>query len=410
MSNHTEAPSSAKGRIHHHIVIVGGGSGGISVAARLRRAGVRDIAIVEPSATHFYQPLWTLVGGGAAPREASARPMKSVVPRGVEWIQDRVASFDPENNSVETESSGTLSYDFLVASPGLQLDWDKIPGLLEALDTPFVSSNYHYDRAPKTWEMLQNFSGGNAIFTCAPMPIKCAGAPQKIMYLASDYFRRKGILASSNVTYATATPAMFGVKEYSAILDGVVERYGIETRFQHTLRSIDPGRKEATFEVKVCDETKEVQLDYDIMHVTPPQSAPDFIKRSPLAASAGGWIDVDKHTLQHVKYDNVFALGDATNTPNAKTGAAIRKQAPALTENLLARIAGQELPSSYGGYGSCPLVTSYRTMLLCEFDYTGKPTPTVPLLDMMKERTDMGTFKRYGLPILYWYGMLRGRA
>ena len=395
--------------IHHKILIIGGGSAGISVAARLRRAGESDVAIIEPSENHYYQPSWTLVGAGAYRAKASVRPTSRVIPSGVRWIQNRVTTIDAEGQKVATQSSGEIGYDFLVAAPGIQLDWDRIPGLREALKTPHASSNYDFALATKTWQCMQQIKGGTALFTCPPMPIKCAGAPQKIMYMACDYLRQHELLDKTQVVFGTATPSMFGVPEYSALLDKVVERYGIDTRFNHTLLRIDPDRRDAVFAVPEGDGTREVDIHYDFLHAVPPQSAPDFIKRSPLA-SAGGWIEVDQSTLRHTRYPNVFALGDATTTPNTKTGAAVKSQAPVAVENLLAVMSGREPSASYAGYGACPLVTSYRSVLLAEFDYTKKPTPTIPLINTMKERYDMWLLKKYGLPWFYWNLMLKGRA
>jgi len=394
---------------HHKVLIIGGGSAGISVAARLRRAGENDVAVIEPSENHYFQPSWSLVGAGACRAEDSVRPTKRVIPSGAKWIQDRVATIDAEGQKIGTESSGEISYDFLVATPGIQLDWDRIPGLREALKTPNVSSNYDFALTTKTWQCIQQIKGGTALFTCPPMPIKCAGAPQKVMYLTCDYLRQRELLDKTQVVFGTATASMFAVPEFSALLDKVVERYEIDARFCHTLVRIDPDRRDATFEVPDGEGAREVSIHYDFLHAVPPQSAPDFIKNSPLAGAAG-WIEVDQNTLRHTKFPNVFALGDATTTPNTKTGAAVKSQAPVAVANLLAVMAGREPSASYGGYGACPLITSYRSVLLAEFDYTKKPTPSIPLINTMKERYDMWLLKKYGLPWFYWNLMLKGRA
>lgn len=391
------------------ILIIGGGTAGITTAAALRRQGVDNITLIEPSETHYYQPLWTLVGAGVVGREATARPQSSVMPKGVNWIKDRAKGFDPVSKTVDTESNGQVEYDFMVVAPGLQLDWDRVTGLREALETPQVSSVYDFKRSTDTWEMLRGVSKGDVIFTCPPMPIKCAGAPQKIAYMMADHLRRSGKSSAVNVAYATALPVIFGVKEYADLLVGIAERHGIDVRYKHNLVEVDAGAREAVFSVATGENESETRrVSYDALHVVPPQSAPDFIKQSPLAG-AGGWMEVDKNSLQHVRYDNVFGLGDVTDTPNAKTGAAIRSQVPVLVENLMARINERELGGSYGGYGACPLVTGYRSMLLAEFDYTGKPTPTLPI-NTMKERYSMWLLKRYGLPWFYWNRMMRGRC
>ncbi len=397
-------------RSHHRIVIVGGGTAGITVAAQLRRAGETDVALIEPSEHHYYQPLWTLVGAGIVDAAVSQRPEKDYVPAGVRWIRDFVTELDPDHNLVRTAGGGEVSYDFLVLAPGIQIDWSKTPGLEEALQTPFVSSNYDYALAPKTWEMIRTFRGGTALFTNPGTPIKCGGAPQKIMYLAADHFRRNKV--NADVIFGHAGAVIFGVKEFAAVLTDVVARYDIDVHFKRELIEVRPLTKEAVFKI-VGSETGETEtIPYDIMHATPLQSAPDFVKHSPLALSDNplGWAKVDKFTMQSPDFPNVFALGDACSAPNSKTGASIRKQAPVAVQNLRAVMAGKEPTAKYNGYASCPLVTAHNRMLLAEFDYDMKPAPSIPFINAQKERYDMYLLKRYGLPFLYWNGMLRGFA
>jgi sulfide:quinone oxidoreductase len=395
---------------HHKVVIIGGGTAGIVVAARLRRAGETDIAIIEPSERHFYQPLWTLVGAGAVSREATLGREADYIPEGVTWIKDAAVEISPDAKYVATHGGERIGYDFLVAAPGIQINWDAIPGLREAVGHDGVSTNYSYDLAPRTWELIRNFKGGVALFHMPGTPIKCPGAPQKIMYLAADHFRRHGIKA--DVIYGSTPPSIYGVKEYAAVLNRVIERYGIDARYGHDLVEIRPEKKEAVFQLKNDAAGARVTIPYDLLHVAPPQSAPDFIRKSPLAAPGAGefgWIEVDQYTLQHKRYPEVFALGDAAGTPNSKTGASAMKQAPVVVQNLLAVIRGAEPAARYDGYVACPIVTGYGRMLLCEFDYSGKPAPTIPFIDTARERYDMWLLKRYGLPWLYWNVMLRGR-
>jgi len=398
---------------HHRVLIIGGGTAGICVAARLARAGQQDVALLEPSRHHYYQPLWTLVGAGEADIEDTVRDEAGLIPKGVKWLHDAAEEVDPVRKEVRTRGGLRIGYDFLVVAPGIQLDWDKIVGLREALKTEHVSSNYDVRLAPKTWQLLQRFQGGTALFTHPSTPVKCAGAPQKIMYLAADHFRRTGLSERSKVIFGSGAKALFGVKPFAAVLEGVVKRYGIDTRFEHNLVAVDGEKREATFETLRDGQKARVTLPYDMLHVTPPQSAPDFIKRSPLAwreGASAGWVKADKYTLQHPDFPNVFALGDASDLPTSRTGAAVRKQAPVLVDNLLAVMAGRPLPSRYDGYASCPLTTGYGKLLLAEFDYDGKPAPSFPLIDTIQERRDMWLMKKYGLPRLYWSLMMRGLA
>ncbi|KUM96392.1 pyridine nucleotide-disulfide oxidoreductase [Streptomyces yokosukanensis] len=396
---------------HHQVLVVGGGSAGISVAARLKRHGIHGIGLVEPSATHYYQPLWTLVGGGRATAEASARPQRSVLPKGVSWIRSRVEGVDPENRTVRTADGRTIGYDRLVVCPGIQLDWNRVPGMARAVTAPHTSSNYTYELAPKTWDLIRSMRSGTAVFTMPSGPIKCGGAPQKIAYLAADHWREQGVLKDIRVVLVLPTPGMFGVPEFAEELERVVSRYGIEVHKNSELVEVDPDGRSAVV-VDHASGTRD-SIRFDMMHLVPPQSAPDWIKESPLAdpADPAGYVQIDKHTLRHVRHPDIFALGDAGSSPNSKTGAAVRKQAPVVARNIAAGLANAEaLPASYDGYSSCPITTSRHRMLLAEFDYSLRHRPTFPLIDTTHERRDMWYLKRYGLPFLYWHLMLRGRA
>ena len=407
------APNTAESQstrevLHHDIVIVGGGTAGVTVAAQLTKGWFdnTDIAIVEPSDKHYYQPAWTLVGGGTFRKEATERSEASVIPKKATWIQDAVTEFDPEHNRLRTRDGKIVEYDYLVVGAGIQVNWDGIRGLKENIGRHGVCSNYSYETVGYTWDCLHTFKGGTALFTQPRGPIKCGGAPQKICYLAEDHFRRQGTRNDTRVVFAAPGKAIFGVQAYRDTLEKVVERKGIETMFRHNLVEVRGESREAVFEQ--LDSGERIVVPYDMIHVTPPMAPPDFIARSPLADDAG-WVDVDKETLQHVRYANVFGLGDSSNLPTSKTGAAIRKQAPVLVKNLKALMKGNPLTARYNGYTSCPVVTGYGTVVLAEFDYNGTPDESFPF-SQAKERRSMWLLKKYGLPLLYWSGMLKGRA
>jgi sulfide:quinone oxidoreductase len=395
----------------HAIVIVGAGTAGTTVAARLRRSGAQDVALIDPGAEHYYQPLWTLVGGGLASASASVRPRSHTIPAGVTWIRAAATGVDPEARTVQLDNGDEVGYDQLVLAPGIQLNWDKVEGLEDTLGSNGVSSNYRYDLAPKTWNMIRGTKSGTAIFTQPVGPIKCAGAPQKIAYLAADYWRSQGILDDIDIHLVLPTPGMFGIKHFSDQLHEIAtKRYGITVHFDSDLKAVDGAKRTATIRSLGSGETTE--LEYRMMHVTPPQSAPDWVR--PLAGEDDpfGYIAIDKNTMQHVRYPEIFALGDAGSSPNSKTGAAVRKQAPVVVENMRAAADGRTPTASYGGYASCPLTTGRNRLLLAEFDYTMEPTPSNPLPfpDTTKEVTDFHMFKKVGLPVLYWNLMLKGMA
>lgn len=411
IANGGKTPTNT-GDAHFKIVIVGGGAAGIAVAASLRaRLAETEIALIDPADIHYYQPGWTMVGGGIFEPEITARTMGSLIPRGVHWIKSAVAAFEPKDNAVILDGCRVVTYDRLIVCPGIKLDWERIEGLEETLGRNGVSSNYRYDLAPYTWKLVQGLRQGRALFTQPPMPIKCAGAPQKAMYLSSDHWFREGRIKDIDVQFMNAGGVLFGVKDYVPALMDYVTKYDATLNFFHNLKSVDgPGRK-ATFTVAKPEENPtEVTVDFDMMHVCPPQVAPDFIRVSPLADEAG-WVDVDQTTLRHKTYDNIWALGDVMNAPNAKTAAAARKQAPVVAENLVADMNGAAPAAQYDGYGSCPLTVERGKIVLAEFGYGGTLLPSFPkaLIDGTKPSRAAWFLKETLLPPIYWKAMLRGK-
>ncbi len=394
---------------NHQVIIVGGGAAGIATASSLlKRDNSLDIAIIEPADEHFYQPGWTMVGAGVFDKNETVRTMDAVWPQGIKRIKGAVKSFEPDSQTVTLEDGSAVSYDFLVVAAGLKLDWDAVEGLNEALGENGVTSNYRFDLAPYTHNLVENMQGKTAIFTQPPMPIKCAGAPQKAMYLSCDIWSKAGKLKDLEVSFCNAGPVLFGCAPYVPPLMEYVKKYEIDLDFGHNLIKIDGPKQKAWFKVtKEGEDPQVVERKFDMIHVCPPQCAPDFIKESPLAG-AGGWVDVDQATLQHTKFENIFALGDVTTTPNAKTAAAARKQAPIVAKNLIAKLNGQSLASTYDGYGSCPLTVENGKIILAEFGYGGKVMPSFPW-DSTKPRRAAWFLKKSILPWVYWNVMLKGR-
>ncbi|WP_321961081.1 TIGR01244 family sulfur transferase [Paraburkholderia sp. J7] len=391
------------------VVVIGGGTAGIAVTASLlRREPNLKIAIVEPSDHHDYQPAWTLVGGGAYDVTKTRRPMASVMPAGVKWFRAAATRVEPEANVVQLDSGVRVAYRQLIVAPGLRLAWERIAGLTETLGKNGVTSNYRYDLAPYTWQLVQQMKGGTALFSQPGMPIKCAGAPQKAMYLACDHWRRQGVLGKVSVEFNLAGAVLFGVATFVPPLMEYVKRYNANLAFSSNLVAVDGPARLATFEVKDANgNVTRVEKRFDMLHAVPPQVAPDFIRDSQLADEAG-WCEVDHATLQHPRYPNVFSLGDVCSAPNAKTGAAARKQAVIVAENLLAARAGAPLAYRYDGYGSCPLTVEKGKVVLAEFGYGGRLLPTFPL-DPTRPRRLMWLLKASVLPSFYWWGMLKGR-
>lgn len=396
----------------YEVVIVGAGAGGIAAAASLKaRKPDLEIAIIDPSDVHYYQPGWTMVGGGIFEAQQTARTMGSLIPRDVHWIKSAVAAFEPENNAVVLDGCRVVKYGRLIVCPGLKLDWNKVEGLVDTLGHNGVTSNYRYDLAPYTWELVNGMNEGRAIFTQPPMPIKCAGAPQKAMYLSGDAWHRRNVLKDIDIQFNNAGGVLFGVNDYVPALMEYVQKYDASLNFFHNLVAVDGPAKKAWFDVAKPDTPVErVEMEFDMMHVCPPQSAPDFIRVSPLA-DAVGWIDVDQATLRHKTYDNVWSLGDVMNAPNAKTAAAARIQAPIIAENIVADMQGHAPVAQYNGYGSCPLTVERGKIVLAEFGYGGTMLPSFPkfLIDGTKPSRAAWFLKEKILPPIYWKGMLKGR-
>lgn len=400
------------GDASYEVVIIGAGAGGIAAAASLkaRKPGL-EIAIIDPADIHYYQPGWTMVGGGIFEASDTARTMGSLIPRGVHWIKSAVAAFEPNNNAIILDGCRVVKYKRLIVCPGIKLDWNKVEGLVETLGQNGVTSNYRYDLAPYTWELVQGLKEGRAIFTQPPMPIKCAGAPQKAMYLSGDAWFRRGVLKDIDIQFNNAGGVLFGVKDYVPALMDYVKKYDATLNFFHTLVAVDGPAKKAWFDVTKPDTRVErVEMEFDMMHVCPPQTAPDFIRVSPLA-DAAGWVDVDQATLRHKTYDNIWSLGDVMNAPNAKTAAAARIQAPIVAENIVADMRGGSPVAQYNGYGSCPLTVERGKIVLAEFGYGGTMLPSFPkmLIDGTKPSRAAWFLKEKMLPPIYWKAMLKGR-
>lgn len=405
----TQTQTATPPDLRFTIVVVGGGTAGIAIAARLKRErpGL-DIAIIDPSTTHAYQPGWTLVGAGVMSLRSTLDQEGGVIPTGCTWLRAAVTSFQPDDHTLTLDDGRVIAYGRLLVCPGLQLDWSKIEGLEETLGRNGVCSNYSRDTVEYTWTCIQSLAGGTALFTQPPMPIKCAGAPQKIAYLASDYWRKQGTLNRTSVEFCLSGDALFGVAYFRPSLQKAVDYYGIDVRYKHTLVAVNGPERKATFSVTDADGTvSRVVKSFDMLHVTPPQSAPDFIKNSPLADSAG-WLDVDPGTLQHKTYTRIFGAGDVLNTSNAKTMAAARAQTPLVAANILASLDGRPLPGTYDGYGACPLTVSYGKIVLAEFLYGGKPAPSFPY-DQRKPSRFAWYLKTTVFPRVYWDLMLKGR-
>jgi sulfide:quinone oxidoreductase len=394
----------------HEVVIIGGGNAGISLAARLQRYGVKDVAVIEPKDHHLYQPLFSHIAGGRAQAQEAIRSQESVTPQGVTWIHDAAAGIDAAANTVTLASGSTVAYGQLVVCPGLQYDWDAVPGLAEAVHSPSGASHYEFELASKAWTLLRSMTSGTAVFTMPAGPIKCGGAAQKPMYLACDYWREQGLLDRIRVVMVQPYPTVFGVPEVDRELDRKIAEYGIELRTNSELVGVDAAGQTATIRDLAAGTVED--LHYDVLNAVPPQSAPDWLKATdlPAAGDTGGFVEVDRQTLRHLRYPNVWSLGDAAGTTNSKSGGALRKQTKVVAKNLVAARKGKRLPAKYNGYSVCPFTVSRDTVVFAEFDDRYRPMPTLPRVPTWNESKLSWVVDRDLFPKIYWNLILKGRA
>ena len=375
-----------------HIVIAGSGLGGLAVAHRLSSMldGAK-ITVIDAKEVHNYQPGYTLVATGVWPVSKVIDQNADFMPTGVEWVKDMVAEFDPAANAVVTAGGQRIAYDYLVVAVGTHQDWSLIEGMdVKAIGQNGLASVYpSSDAAVATWAAMDAFrkKGGKAVMTLPSTALKCAGAPLKMTFMLRDRLAQSGTLDQSEVTFYSALGNVFSVK---SVNDNVLERWkglGIGVETSQALKSIDIGARRATF---ASPEGLATEVPYDFIHVTPPMRAPDAVKNSDLAwqegpMAAGGWMEVDKATLQHRRYPNVFGLGDINGTPRGKTAATVKKSAPIVAQHVVDVISGRAPGEKFDGYTSCPMIVREGSAMLIEFDYDGKLTPSLPMIDPLQE-------------------------
>ncbi|KAA1039611.1 NAD(P)/FAD-dependent oxidoreductase [Macrococcus equipercicus] len=392
---------------HYKVVILGGGSGGIAVASRLaKKVSLKNkILIIDHADYHAFQPSWPLVGSGAEKKEHTRKKMRRVVPHGAEFMQHKVSRIQPIERLVTLDHGQTVSYDFLVVALGIQLDFDQIEGLTETLGKNNVCTNYLYDYVDYTYDTLRHVTAGNVIATKPNSPIKGGVAPENSLFTFHDFFHKQGV-RDVKLMLRSGNHTLFPVEKYRDTLIELFTQKQIDYTLNDELVKVDGPRQTATFFNYQNRTTTEVP--FSMLLVTPPMSAPDIIKESTLADEAG-WLDVNPFTLQHVRHQNIFGIGDCTNLPTVKMGAAVRKQAHILPKNLISQMKGRKLKAHYTGMTACPIATEYGEAIMAEFDYSLKPKETLPF-NQARNSKFLYLFKKRLLPIMYWYGMLKGRS
>lgn len=400
----------------HKVVVVGAGSAGMTIAHQLIRNGnfkTGDIAIIDPNRFHDYQPGWTLVGAGVKDKRKLRKEMTQLLDRKLTHYAYQVKTIKPENNLIIADGK-EINYEHLVVVPGIEVKISKISGLQEALDDPHapIGTIYSYNYCDKVWQITKDFTKGKALFTQPSGMLKCAGAPQKIMWLALDHWKKKGLyshlpsMSEIEISFATGLHQMFGVDYYNKALELLRKERNVQGLFSHNLTSIQGD--EAIFDVVGNEQAKSKAVNFDMLHVTPPMGAWDFVAKSPIA-NAQGLVQVDAQTLQSTKYTNIWSAGDASTLPTSKTAAAITAEAPVLVRNLLQHMQGKPADARYEGYTSCPIPTEYGKLLLAEFGYDGRIQETFkPLFNQSKPQRPFYYLKRDFFPWVYFSHMIKG--
>lgn len=410
------AAQAARLKTQARIVVAGSGLGGLAVATRLSKLldGAR-ITIVDKKQEHNYQPGYTLVATGVWPVSKVRDRNADLQPAGVEWIQEMVAEFDPAGNAVVTTAGQRVPYDYLVVATGTHQDW----GLIEGMDVAAIGQNGltsvypSPEAAVATWQAMDAFrqKGGNAVMTLSATPLKCAGAPLKMTFMLRDRLAQAGTLDKSSVTFYSAVGNVFGVKPVNDNVVGRWQDLGIGIEYTQKLKAVDIGARKATF---VTPEGASTEVSYDFIHVVPPMRAPDAVKNSDLAwkeggFAAGGWLEVDKDTLQHRRYKNVFGIGDINGTPRGKTAATVKKSAPIVAQHVVDVIAGREPGQKFDGYTSCPLIVREGSAMLIEFDYEGKLVPSLPMIEPLQD-SYFAWLMKYAMLKPAYMAVLKGRV
>ena len=410
------ASAAPKLKSSARIVIAGAGAAGLALASQLAaKLDGAKIILIDARKEHFYQPGFTLVASGIKKAPYVLSTTREYLPAGVDLVEERVVEFDPEGNKVVTESGTSHAYDFLFVATGLKLDYDAIPGMdTEQIGNNGLGSIYHSPaKAEATWQALSKFAdtGGVGVFLRPPTEMKCAGAPLKYTFITDDHLRRRGNRGKAELIYNAHNKALFSVPIVHEKVRMLYSERGIKVNYERVLESIDLGKKLAVFKTPVGP----VEVQYDFINVIPPMRAPDSVRNSPLPWQEGGWasdgwVEVDRHSLRHKRFDNVFAVGDVAGVPKGKTAASVKWQVPVAVDHLLATIEGRESSAHYDGYTSCPLITRLGQAMLIEFDYKDNLTPSFPgVIAPLEELWISWVMKTMALKPTY-ISMLRGRA
>ncbi|MFK5584066.1 NAD(P)/FAD-dependent oxidoreductase [Serinicoccus sp. LYQ131] len=395
---------TSRGVVSHDVLVVGGGNGGVSAAGRVRRLGCRDVAVLEPRSMHRYRPLLNYVGGGQARRDELTLTMSQALSTGVTHHLGAAVAVDPGARIVTTDTGRRLGYRDLVLAPGLRPDLAATPGLEAALHAGWATHTFTPDTATRLWPLVRATRSGTVVFTVPPEPAPCGGSALKPLFLACDHWRREGVLDAIRVVLAVPTPTVLGLPFVDRRLQPYLDRYGVELHTSSTLAEVDTATRSVTLD----GPTGSTRIDDVTMaHLVPVHRPDPWLAESGLAQPGTGLVDVDPGTLRHSRFDDVWGIGDAAALQTRPSGGALRTQVKVLGDNIVAARLGRPL-GAYDGYTVVPVTVEARSALIAEFDRAGRPTGSLPLVDLTRPNPFVWFFDRYLEPQVYRHRLLKG--
>lgn len=347
-----------------NIVIIGGGTGGSVVANLLaKKVGkISNITVISGKENVYYEPdnLFRLFDN--KDMKSQFKQVRKIVSKKVKVAIEQVTKIDPEKKVVLTESGTDYPYDYLVIAAGAIYDFseERLPGYAKA------AYNFHDGKSVlKLREALQNFKGGDLVMGIADIPFKCPVSPLEFVFMSRDFFKKRKMLDKVKIHLTSPLPRAFSIQNVSDKVQKKFDKMGIEVHTFFNTESIDPDKK-------IVESLEGEEISYDLLVMTPPHSGPKFIADSGLA-NEESWLPVNKETLIHDKYPNIWGLGDCTNLPISKAGAAAHHQGKIVAANIASLVKQKEAKKKYGGNVQCFIMTGLHSSLFLDFNYNRPP-------------------------------------
>lgn len=391
-----------------NLLILGGGTAGTVVANKLHKRLPHDewtITIVDRDDDHHYQPGYLFVPFGGYRPDEIVRSRHHFITDGVELVYGEIDKVSADDNLVHLADGRDLPYDYLVIASGTTPRPDQTPGMLGAEWRRSIFDFYTLDGAEALANALDTFDHGKLVVHIAETPIKCPVAPLEFTFLVEAWLRSEGLRDRVELTFVTPLDGAFTKPVASAHLGNMLEERKVDVVADFMVESIDPERK-----VLVSYDEREVP--FDLLVTVPVNMGADFIARSGLGDELN-YVPVDKHTLLSTAYDNVFAIGDASNIPASKAGSVAHFAAEIFVDNFVEHAAGLPMTGSFDGHANCFVESGDDKALLIDFNYDTEPLPgkyPIPHLGPMSllKETRANHLGKLAFRHIYWNVLLPG--